>query len=362
MKKNIYKNYNFTLYQRFKLLMGWYDLKSIFIWYNISVLVFTILSLLFSIEFIPFSYDNYDSNPIIIFIGMLMMFITMFMSYWILMIFLIPLAPFFLLSILTNDYSEFLGSYSITWFYIPMIISSLYMRTRKDLRNNYIDRISSLHYGRSRYGNYRYQTATPVYQDSNINKVPVKLSEGKVYCYKCGKPIKKDVSFCSFCGSIREPKKTTGHSKKNEELLNMLIGMVDVKRSVSIVDAANFLGITATQVEKILYDAIGKGITELTIDEKNIISLKTVTPDKLTPSYYKIDNIEVAATDSEFTCMICKTGISKNENYAACPHCDHNAHINHLKEWLKVNSLCPVCKQLLTVDEMIIVNVKKKID
>lgn len=344
MSNQNYDDIDLTFFQRFKLFMGWYDTKSLLIWYIVSVLSFTILNIIFG--FSDYSYTN--NNPVYV-------FVTMFFTYWLTMIFLIPFAPLIPFGIFSGSSSTMLNNESIIWFYIPMIISSLYMRSRGDLKKSYFERIGNLRYGYG-YG-YRYQPPRPAYQNTPISTVPKKLSENEIFCYKCGEPVKKNIRFCPFCGAasrkIKEEKKT----KSNEELINILIGMVSVRKQVKLDEAAKLLEISSINLEKLIYDAIGKDIANLVIDENNIITMK-VSSEKL-PEYYEIDDIE-AKMESDYTCMVCKTSISKNENYAACPHCDHNAHINHLKEWLKVNNLCPVCKQLLSPEEIIIVNVKKK--
>lgn len=58
--------------------------------------------------------------------------------------------------------------------------------------------------------------------------------------------------------------------------------------------------------------------------------------------------------------MVCKTKIAEKQNYATYPHCESVAHISHLQEWLKLNNMCPNCRKSVDIDEIIIVNSKKK--
>lgn len=55
---------------------------------------------------------------------------------------------------------------------------------------------------------------------------------------------------------------------------------------------------------------------------------------------------------SEPKCTICRRGIYKNEEVLVCPSCGGVAHPAHIKEWLKVKSTCPKCKQRLRVEQL----------
>lgn len=66
------------------------------------------------------------------------------------------------------------------------------------------------------------------------------------------------------------------------------------------------------------------------------------------------------ASPTDYDCMICKSSINTNDNIVACPHCDHTAHQDHMFEWLKSKSFCPMCREGLNMDDLIEVNLKKK--
>jgi hypothetical protein len=59
--------------------------------------------------------------------------------------------------------------------------------------------------------------------------------------------------------------------------------------------------------------------------------------------------------DSEtIKCSVCKLPISFESTWAKCPKCDHLAHKEHLQEWVKVKGTCPVCKEKIKPDDLIV--------
>ncbi|MHA1154687.1 MAG: RING finger domain-containing protein [Candidatus Heimdallarchaeota archaeon] len=48
-------------------------------------------------------------------------------------------------------------------------------------------------------------------------------------------------------------------------------------------------------------------------------------------------------------CAICRKNLKKNDLIYQCPNCSTFFHQNHLQEWLKANSECPVCRNTLIV-------------
>lgn len=48
-------------------------------------------------------------------------------------------------------------------------------------------------------------------------------------------------------------------------------------------------------------------------------------------------------------CAICRKKLKKDDLIIQCPNCSTFFHYNHLQEWLKANSECPVCKNTLIV-------------
>lgn len=45
------------------------------------------------------------------------------------------------------------------------------------------------------------------------------------------------------------------------------------------------------------------------------------------------------------TCSVCLLNINYGDSTLKCPHCNSIAHQDHLREWLKIKSYCPYCKQ-----------------
>jgi predicted transcriptional regulator len=52
-------------------------------------------------------------------------------------------------------------------------------------------------------------------------------------------------------------------------------------------------------------------------------------------------------------CSVCKGAMSSADDLVACPHCRHEAHPLHIKEWLKIKGECPVCRNKLRSDQLI---------
>lgn len=51
-------------------------------------------------------------------------------------------------------------------------------------------------------------------------------------------------------------------------------------------------------------------------------------------------------------CSICLLNINHKEPILICPHCNSPAHRDHFREWLKIKSFCPYCKQKIEEKEL----------
>ncbi|MHA2248896.1 MAG: hypothetical protein ACXAD7_00975 [Candidatus Kariarchaeaceae archaeon] len=51
-------------------------------------------------------------------------------------------------------------------------------------------------------------------------------------------------------------------------------------------------------------------------------------------------------------CSVCKGAMSSADDLVACPHCRHEAHPSHIKEWLKIKGECPVCRNKLNSEQL----------
>lgn len=56
-------------------------------------------------------------------------------------------------------------------------------------------------------------------------------------------------------------------------------------------------------------------------------------------------NVELIEVKENTICQICKLTIKKNTEIVTCSSCSSFFHKNHLIQWLKTNSYCPVCKE-----------------
>ncbi|NHK30234.1 MAG: hypothetical protein FK730_02705 [Asgard group archaeon] len=56
--------------------------------------------------------------------------------------------------------------------------------------------------------------------------------------------------------------------------------------------------------------------------------------------------------NKDYTCMICKQSLKKDESIISCPNCSCYFHLDHLSSWFNIDTHCPVCyfdyKHLLT--------------
>ena len=55
----------------------------------------------------------------------------------------------------------------------------------------------------------------------------------------------------------------------------------------------------------------------------------------------------------EKLCIICSSTILKEHKYTKCPYCNSVAHIDHLKEWIRQKSICPVCRKEIDSDDLL---------
>jgi len=56
------------------------------------------------------------------------------------------------------------------------------------------------------------------------------------------------------------------------------------------------------------------------------------------------------STLSRIKCAVCGKFIEIFDTELKCPICEAKAHGEHLKEWIKMKSSCPVCKKSLTLN------------
>ncbi len=54
-------------------------------------------------------------------------------------------------------------------------------------------------------------------------------------------------------------------------------------------------------------------------------------------------------------CSVCRSGVSSTEKLSKCPHCNNIAHTNHIIEWLNIKGICPICRNKLSPDELIMI-------
>ena len=48
-------------------------------------------------------------------------------------------------------------------------------------------------------------------------------------------------------------------------------------------------------------------------------------------------------------CSVCGKGLRIFDETASCVHCGAKAHADHLQEWVKMRSSCPICKKALAL-------------
>ena len=55
-------------------------------------------------------------------------------------------------------------------------------------------------------------------------------------------------------------------------------------------------------------------------------------------------------------CSVCRSQMSTSEELVSCKHCNNMAHKDHMMGWLKIKSICPVCRNKLTPGDLIEIN------
>ena len=68
---------------------------------------------------------------------------------------------------------------------------------------------------------------------------------------------------------------------------------------------------------------------------------KDITPNEILTAK------EITSFTKEDFCMVCKIGLKKSDIVVQCPICESFYHKEHLLEWVRVKSNCPVCSQKL---------------
>lgn len=62
----------------------------------------------------------------------------------------------------------------------------------------------------------------------------------------------------------------------------------------------------------------------------------------------KIDPVTMKCSECGLdtpTCIICQLPIQENQDITTCPHCEHQAHSHHWKQWINMGKHCPICKK-----------------
>ncbi len=54
---------------------------------------------------------------------------------------------------------------------------------------------------------------------------------------------------------------------------------------------------------------------------------------------------DVKGSGSVQTCTICRKEMNDLDLVEACPKCKNYFHYKHIREWLKIQGKCPICKQ-----------------
>lgn len=53
---------------------------------------------------------------------------------------------------------------------------------------------------------------------------------------------------------------------------------------------------------------------------------------------------DVKSKASNSTCMVCRQEIDDEDIVEVHDYCDYYFHYKHIREWLKIKGVCPVCK------------------
>lgn len=139
--------------------------------------------------------------------------------------------------------------------------------------------------------------------------------------------------------------------KTYTELLNMEQKYLDMLPSVAFAETAlTFEDTNVDSAQKYYEMAANKAPTKAA-SERYLLRAKSL---KIVVSEDK-SNIESYKVKSEIKkgkeyCSVCQKPLLTEEGVERCPKCNSPAHGPHLREWLKVKSVCPVCRQHIELE------------
>ena len=98
-------------------------------------------------------------------------------------------------------------------------------------------------------------------------------------------------------------------------------------------------GIPLEEVRRLLAHAVEMGEVggDARIFNDPTVGVPLVSLDQISLTYILEDKL--------VTCSICRQLIFPNDRTQTCPSCFSEFHFNHLAEWLRENSTCPICRE-----------------
>ncbi len=183
-----------------------------------------------------------------------------------------------------------------------------------------------------------------------------------LYCTRCGTKIRLAARFCHKCGQkikmSRRSKNITPTTRTDIQYFKDKL-----LKNEKIRSARTALSIRLEKLKDLLSDDTSK-LSKLPPTRKRqiltVIENLQAQLDEKTDSHDIDDWTKKLEIRIEGTrCLVClqELNVATSEEVLACPHCHYPSHKSHISSWIKVKNICPLCRNHITIDQLIPVDI-----
>ena len=183
-----------------------------------------------------------------------------------------------------------------------------------------------------------------------------------MYCTRCGVKLRKNAFFCHKCGQ---------RVKKDHQLkVNQALESEVERLKRRIVSDDRIVALRSSITKKL--DRIANQLSSPSPNS----SLARLSPQRrqklleaIKALQSRLDEKESVEDISAWTqslevriegtkCLVCLQDLTKSkERILACPHCLYPSHETHITSWLKMKSVCPLCRTEISLGDLIPVKI-----
>lgn len=191
-----------------------------------------------------------------------------------------------------------------------------------------------------------------------------------IYCYKCGLALRDEARFCHGCGtksrnqlSESSPQNDAASSAINDDrtkasLVDRMRKRIKEARKDGTNKIDSYLvslesrnGISGVKLTEGRREFLRKRLTALR--EKLAQGDEEIAQEEWETLSAALESLPEDLIDEK--CIICFKPVSEGSErpLSFCPHCLRGGHQEHLAEWIKIKGTCPICRQTITISQLV---------